>query len=110
MKSEKFATAKIETTMKEKVLQAMREFGAPVNAGKIAEITGIDRKEVDKALPILFEEFGSHPFRYSFGLMPLRREKNLLNEGVSAKWRRSAIWVMLSWEVCNRKEASIRSI
>ena len=25
--------------MKEKVLQAMREFGAPVNAGKIAEIT-----------------------------------------------------------------------
>jgi hypothetical protein len=32
--------------MKEKVLQAMREFGAPVNAGKIAEITGIDRKEV----------------------------------------------------------------
>ena len=35
--------------MKDKVLQAMREFGAPVNAGKIAEITGIDRKEVDKA-------------------------------------------------------------
>ena len=28
--------------MKEKVLQAMREFGAPVNAGKIAEIIGID--------------------------------------------------------------------
>ena len=36
--------------MKEKVLQAMREFGAPVNAGKIAEITGIDRKEVDKVV------------------------------------------------------------
>ena len=53
---------------------------------------------------------GSHPFRYSFGLMPLRREKNLLNEGVSAKWRCSAIWVMLSWEVCKRKEASISSI
>ncbi len=35
--------------MKEKVLQAMREFGAPVNAGKIAEITGIYRKKVDKA-------------------------------------------------------------
>ena len=34
--------------MKEKVLQAMREFGQPVNAGKIAEITGIDRKEVNK--------------------------------------------------------------
>jgi hypothetical protein len=26
-----------------------------------------------------------YPFLYSLGLMPLRREKNLLNEGVSAK-------------------------
>ena len=47
---------KIEITMKEKVLQAMREFGAPVNAGKIAEITGIDRKEVDKAFAELKKE------------------------------------------------------
>ena len=38
-----------------------------------------------KALLMLLEEFNSHPFRYFFGLMPLRREKNLLNEGVSAK-------------------------
>ena len=42
--------------MKEKVLQAMREFGEPVNAGKIAEITGIDRKEVDKAFAELKKE------------------------------------------------------
>ena len=42
--------------MKEKVLQAMREFGAPVNAGKIAEITGIDHKEVDKAFAELKKE------------------------------------------------------
>ena len=42
--------------MKEKVLQAMREFGAPVNAGKIAEITGIERKEVDKAFAELKKE------------------------------------------------------
>ena len=42
--------------MKEKVLQAMREFGAPVNAGKIAEITGIDRKEIDKAFAELKKE------------------------------------------------------
>ena len=42
--------------MKEKGLQAMREFGAPVNAGKIAEITGIDRKEVDKAFAELKKE------------------------------------------------------
>jgi len=47
---------KKEKSMKEKVLQAMREFGAPVNAGKIAEITGIDRKEVDKAFAELKKE------------------------------------------------------
>ena len=35
--------------MKEQVLKAMREFGEPVGAGKIAEITGLDRKDVDKA-------------------------------------------------------------
>ncbi len=35
--------------MKEQVLKAMREFGEPVSAGKIAEITGLDRKDVDKA-------------------------------------------------------------
>ena len=28
---------------KDQVLQAMREIGAPVNAGKIAEVTGLDR-------------------------------------------------------------------
>ena len=32
---------------KEKVLQVMREAGEPVNAGKIVELSGIDRKEVD---------------------------------------------------------------
>ena len=33
----------------EKVLEAIKKVGEPVNAGKIAEITGIDRKDVDKA-------------------------------------------------------------
>ena len=42
--------------MKDQVLKAMREFGQPVNAGKIAEITGIDRKEVDKAFTELKKE------------------------------------------------------
>lgn len=41
---------------KEKVLQTMREAGEPINAGKIAEISGIDRKEVDKAMKQLKEE------------------------------------------------------
>lgn len=34
----------------------MRDLGEPVNAGKIAEITGIDRKEVDKAFAELKKE------------------------------------------------------
>ena len=41
---------------KEIVLKAMREFGEPVNAGKIAEITGLDRKVVDKAFDALKKE------------------------------------------------------
>ena len=34
---------------KEKILDAMRKAGEPLNAGKVAEITGLDRKTVDKA-------------------------------------------------------------
>jgi biotin operon repressor len=41
---------------KEKVLQIMKEAGEPLNAGKIAEIGGIDRKEVDKAMKQLKDE------------------------------------------------------
>ena len=33
---------------KEKVLQVMREAGVPLNAGKVAELSGLDRKAVDK--------------------------------------------------------------
>ena len=50
------------------------------------------------------------PVLYCLGDMPFSRKKNLLNEGVSAKWRRSAIWVMLNSEVRSRNEASMRSI
>ena len=41
---------------KDQVLQAMREIGAPVNAGKIAEVTGLDRKVADKAFDALKKE------------------------------------------------------
>ena len=41
---------------KEQVLNAMREAGAPVNAGKSAEMTGLDRKVVDKAFADLKKE------------------------------------------------------
>ena len=36
--------------VKELVLEAMKKAGEPLNAGKIAELTGIDRKDVDKAM------------------------------------------------------------
>ena len=41
---------------KEIVLDAMKKAGAPVNAGKLVELTGLDRKEVDKAMKVLKTE------------------------------------------------------
>lgn len=41
---------------KEKVLATMKAAGEPLNAGKIAELSGLDRKEVDKAMKQLKEE------------------------------------------------------
>ncbi len=41
---------------KEKVLDAMRKAGEPLNAGKVAELTGLDRKVVDKAFADLKKE------------------------------------------------------
>jgi chromosome segregation and condensation protein ScpB len=34
----------------DKVLDAMKQAGEPVNAGKLVEMTGLDRKAVDKAM------------------------------------------------------------
>ena len=42
--------------MKDKVLAVMKEAGEPLNAGKIAELSGLDRKEVDKAMKQLKDE------------------------------------------------------
>ncbi len=39
--------------MTDKVLEVMQNAGEPLNAGKIAELGGIDRKEVDKAMKTL---------------------------------------------------------
>ena len=41
---------------KEKILETMREAGTPLNAGKVAELTGLDRKVVDKAFAELKKE------------------------------------------------------
>lgn len=35
---------------KDQVLDAMKAAGEPLNAGKVAEMTGLDRKVVDKAM------------------------------------------------------------
>ena len=42
--------------IKETVLSVMNQAGEPLNAGKIAELSGLDRKEVDKAMKELKEE------------------------------------------------------
>ena len=41
---------------KEQILDAMRKAGEPLNAGKVAELTGLDRKIVDKAFDQLKKE------------------------------------------------------
>lgn len=35
------------------VLEAMKKAGTPLNAGKIVELTGLERKDVDKAMKLL---------------------------------------------------------
>ena len=40
----------------EDVMKAMKEAGKPVSAGEIEKITGLDRKEIDKAFKELKKE------------------------------------------------------
>ncbi len=42
--------------MKAKVLETMKQAGTPLNAGKIAELSGLDRKVVDQAMKELKAE------------------------------------------------------
>ena len=41
---------------KEQILEAMKKAGEPLNAGKVAELTGLDRKAVDKAFAEMKKE------------------------------------------------------
>ena len=41
---------------KDTVLETMKQARTPLNAGKIAEFSGLDRKEVDKAMKELKAE------------------------------------------------------
>jgi biotin operon repressor len=49
-------TPKTKRSMKEQVLQAMREAGKPVSAGEVTKVLNADRKEVDKAFAELKKE------------------------------------------------------
>lgn len=42
--------------IKEKVLETMKKEGIPLNAGKIAELADLNRKDVDKAMNALKNE------------------------------------------------------
>ncbi|SDB92620.1 MarR family transcriptional regulator [Williamwhitmania taraxaci] len=41
---------------KEVILEAMKKDGTPLNAGKIVDLTGLDRKIVDKTMTLLKNE------------------------------------------------------
>jgi len=41
---------------KEKVLAAMKNAGKALKAGEIAELTGLDKKDVDKAMKLLKDD------------------------------------------------------
>ena len=42
--------------VKEKVLEVMREAGKPVSAGEVEKLSGLARKEIDKAFKELKKE------------------------------------------------------
>ena len=42
--------------VKEKVLQVMTEAGKPLSAGEVEKLSGLDRKEIDKAFKELKAE------------------------------------------------------
>ena len=62
---------------KEKVLATMKEAGTPLNAGKIAELSGLDKKEVDKAMKQLKEET-----KATIRCVPLEADEESLQPGV----------------------------
>jgi len=47
------STLRLRSAQEAIVLEAMKKAGIPLNAGKIVEITNLDRKEVDKAMNTL---------------------------------------------------------
>ncbi len=42
--------------VKEKILEVLKKEGEPLSAGKITELSGLERKEVDKAMKVMKED------------------------------------------------------
>ena len=52
-----------------KVFETLKEKGKPMRAGEIAEPTGIDKKDVEKAIKALVKEEKIHsPIRCFYGI------------------------------------------
>ena len=45
--------------IKEQVLKVMKEAGKPVSAGEVEKLSGLDRKDIDKAFQALKKEESS---------------------------------------------------
>lgn len=41
---------------KEKILEILKQEGEPLNAGKITELSGLERKEIDKAMKAMKDD------------------------------------------------------
>lgn len=66
--------------VKDKVLATMKEAGQPLNAGKIAELSGLDRKEVDKAMKQLKAEGAIvSPVRCKWARLQSKKRNGLLS-------------------------------
>ena len=46
----------IKMDVKDQVLETMKKAGKPLSAGEVSELSGLDRKEVDKAFKALKTE------------------------------------------------------
>ena len=67
--------------IKEQVLQVMKEAGKPVSAGEVEKLSGLDRKDIDKAFQALKKKKQSFLLLVVNGNLPV---KNSLNKQIAA--------------------------
>ena len=64
----------------EKVLTALKAAGKPLKAGEIADATGLDKKEVDKAIKQLAKEDKVYsPIRCCWQAKQVNRKSKIVN-------------------------------